>query len=1274
MVRRVYVEKKKGFDVEAEALFHDVRENLHLPNLTGVRILNRYDVDGIDEPTYEAAKFTVFAEPAIDLVYEETMPAEARSAIYFAVEYLPGQYDQRADSAAQCIKLMNAGAEAIVKFAKVIVLEGNLDARQLEAVKGYCVNPVDSQIAANEKPDDLEMETTAAADVEVIEGFRAMDEDALEQYRKSMGLAMSPADIKFVQKYYDEDENREPTLTELRVIDTYWSDHCRHTTFNTTLAEVTFEDSPYGRLVQAAFDQYMEMRKDVYEGKKKNVCLMDMACIGAKYLKKHGKANDLDESEEINACSIKVKAEIDGREEDWLVMFKNETHNHPTEIEPFGGAATCLGGAIRDPLSGRVYVYQAMRVTGAADPRKPIAETLTGKLPQRKITQEAAAGYSSYGNQIGLATGLVDEVYHENYVAKRMEIGAVIGAAPASHVIRKAPQKGDVIILVGGRTGRDGCGGATGSSKEHTEESILQCGAEVQKGNPPVERNIQRMFRRKEVATLIKRCNDFGAGGVSVAIGELADGLEINLDLVPKKYEGLDGTELAISESQERMAVVVEADKEEQFIAYAREENLEATTVAKVTDTNRVRMHWRGTCILDLSRDFLNTNGAQQFTAVHVAAPLGMTEGKEAAGAAALAAGKDTDRAAGNASLADLLKETKTKEELLADLNCCSKKGLIERFDSTIGAATVLMPLGGKYQLSPAAGMAAKLPVVTGQTSTATLMAYGFDPQIAAKSPFHGALYAVVDSVAKIAAMGGDYKTVRLTFQEYFEKLGVDAARWGKPMAALLGALQVQKELGIPAIGGKDSMSGTFMDIDVPPTLASFAIATIDAAQVISTEFKKADSKLVALTTPVDKNGIIDFEAFRRNLDKARELAEAGILLSANTIGRGGLYITLVKMAAGNGVGADVNVQGDILSPMYGSLLLELPSDADLVKLMDGSIFAEVGATTADGRLTINGEAEELGDIMAKWQVPLEGIFPVRTAEFKTKTDKTPVARALYTDRNKKGPAVKTASPKVVIPAFPGTNCEMDSARAFRKAGAEADIHIIRNLTATQLEDSIRELEQKIRQSQIIMIPGGFSGGDEPDGSAKFITAVFRNPAIKDAVSDLLENRDGLMLGICNGFQALIKLGLVPDGKIHDMDEDSPTLTYNEIGRHASCLVRTGITSVKSPWLAGVNAGDVFTIPVSHGEGRFIASQKLLAQLSENGQIATQYVDFDGNPSMDIAFNPNGSMMAIEGITSPDGRVLGKMGHSERIGQNLYKNVIGEKDQKIFESGVAYFK
>ncbi|MGN0704476.1 MAG: phosphoribosylformylglycinamidine synthase [Lentihominibacter sp.] len=1249
MVRRIYVEKKKGFDVEAASLFSDIRDNLHLSELEGVRVLNRYDIDGIDDATYEAAKLTVFAEPAIDVVYEETMPEALSSAIFFAVEYLPGQYDQRADSAAQCIKLMNAEADATVKFARVIILEGSLSDSQVEAIRNYCVNPVDSQIAADEKPDNLEMETAVPEDVAVITGFRTMDEAALENYRKDMGFAMSPADIKFVQKYYAEDEDRDPTLTELKVIDTYWSDHCRHTTFNTTLEEVTFEDSPYGRIVREAFDQYLAMRKDVYGDRDKNLCLMDIACIGAKYLKKHGKVDDLDESEEINACSIKVKAKIDGKEEDWLVMFKNETHNHPTEIEPFGGAATCLGGAIRDPLSGRVYVYQAMRVTGAADPRKPIEETLAGKLPQRKITQEAAAGYSSYGNQIGLATGLVDEVYHENYVAKRMEIGAVVGAAPADHVIRRVPEKGDVIILVGGRTGRDGCGGATGSSKEHTEESILQCGAEVQKGNPPVERNIQRMFRRKEVATLIKRCNDFGAGGVSVAIGELADGLEINLDLVPKKYEGLDGTELAISESQERMAVVVEADKEAEFIKYADEENLEATTVAKVTDTNRVRMYWREKCILDLSRDFLNTNGAQQFAKAYAANEV-------------------------TASPAELFHETKTKEELLTDLNCCSKKGLIERFDSTIGAATVLMPLGGKYQLSPAAGMAAKLPVVNGETETATIMAYGFDPQLAVKSPFHSALYAVVDSVAKIAAMGGDYTKIRLTFQEYFEKLGTNPARWGKPMAALLGALRVQKELEIPSIGGKDSMSGTFMDIDVPPTLTSFAITTIDADDVVSTEFKQEGSRLVLLSAPIDKDAIIDFEVLRSNLKKVRELAASGKLLAADTIGRGGLYITLVKMAVGNGIGADIKVNGDILAPMYGSIVIEIAADEDVDSLLAGAAYTVIGETTADAKLTVNGEAEDVAEITAEWQAPIEGVFPVRTADFRDRKDTTAVSRTLYTQRNSAGPAVKIARPKVVIPAFPGTNCEVDSARAFRRAGADADIHIIRNLTTVQLEDSIRELEKKIRGSQIIMIPGGFSGGDEPDGSAKFITAVFRNPAIKDAVTDLLENRDGLMLGICNGFQALIKLGLVPEGRIVDMTENSPTLTYNKIGRHASCLVRTGITSVKSPWLAGVEAGDVFTIPVSHGEGRFIADDETLARLAANGQIATQYVDFDGNPSMDIAFNPNGSVMAIEGITSPDGRVLGKMGHSERIGRNVYKNVLGEKDQKIFESGVKYFK
>ena len=1254
MVRRIYVEKKQGFDVEAAGLFRSMKDDLHLQSVTGLRILNRYDIDGIDDETYEAAKFTVFAEPAIDSLYEEELPGDISSANFFGVEFLPGQYDQRADSAAQCIRLMKGDAQPVVKFARIIVLEGKLKKGQLDEIKNYCVNPVDSQIAENEKPETLDMEMTVPEDVATIEGFRDYAPEQLESYRREMGFAMSPEDIKFVQEYYRNTEHRDPTLTELKVIDTYWSDHCRHTTFNTTLENISFDDTPYGQIVREAFAEYMTMRKDVYGDRDKNLCLMDMACIGAKYLKKHGKADDLDESEEINACSIKVKAKIDGREEDWLVMFKNETHNHPTEIEPFGGAATCLGGAIRDPLSGRVYVYQAMRVTGAADPRTSIEDTLEGKLPQRKITQEAAHGYSSYGNQIGLATGLVDEVYHDNYVAKRMEIGAVVGAAPADHVIRKVPEKGDVIILVGGCTGRDGCGGATGSSKEHTQESILQCGAEVQKGNPPVERNIQRMFRRKEVATLIKRCNDFGAGGVSVAIGELSDGLEINLDLVPKKYEGLDGTELAISESQERMAVVVDADKADQFMKYAAEENLEATKVAEVTDTNRVRMHWRGKCILDLSRDFLNTNGAQQFAEAYAKAP---------------AAASDSDDIRDS-----LFRETKTKAQLLTDLNCCSKKGLIERFDSTIGASTVLMPLGGKYQLSPAAGMAAKLPVTKGETDTATIMAYGFDPQLASASPFHGALYAVIDSVTKIAAMGGDYRKIRLTFQEYFEKLGEDPARWGKPMAALLGALRVQQELEIPAIGGKDSMSGTFMDIDVPPTLASFAITAVDADDIISTEFKEAGSHLVLVTAPAGKDGIPDFDIYRSNMAKIRELAAAGKILAADTVGRGGIYMTLVKMAVGNGIGADAKTTADILAPLYGSVILEIPACENARALMSGAVFEIIGKTTADSRLTINGETEELAEITACWQKPLEGIFPVRTADFRDSRDTTKVKREIFIERNSAGPAIKTARPKVIIPAFPGTNCEVDSARAFERAGAEAEIQIIRNLTTVELEASIYELESKIRQSQMIMIPGGFSGGDEPDGSAKFITAVFRNPAIADAVTELLEKRDGLMLGICNGFQALIKLGLVPYGKITEATEHSPTLTYNKIGRHASCLVRTGIASVKSPWLAGTNIGDIYTIPVSHGEGRFIAEPDVLESLRANGQIATQYVDYDGEPSMDIEFNPNGSVLAIEGITSPDGRVFGKMGHSERIGKNVYKNVAGEKDMKIFESGVKYFR
>ena len=1260
MVRRIFVEKKKGFDVEAHGVYEDVKRNLHLEKLEGVRVFNRYDIEGLDDETFQSAKETVFSEPAVDVVYEEELPADVEGSV-FAVEYLPGQYDQRADSAMQCIRMINAQAEPLVKFARVYVLEGALDEKQVEEVKHYCINPVDSQEAVITKPEALDMESIVPADVEVVEGFIDMDEAALLAFRKERGFAMSENDIVFIQEYFKNEEKRNPSITELKVIDTYWSDHCRHTTFMTRLTDIDFEEGPYADMVKAAFEEYLAMREDVYgerahkssEEGGKDICLMDLACIGAKYLKKNGKVNDLDESEEINACSIKVKADIDGNEEDWLVMFKNETHNHPTEIEPFGGAATCLGGAIRDPLSGRVYVYQAMRVTGSADPRKPIEETLAGKLPQRKITQGAAAGYSSYGNQIGLATGQVAEIYDEDYVAKRMEIGAVIGAAPASHVRRERPTAGDVIVLVGGRTGRDGCGGATGSSKEHTEDSILNCGAEVQKGNPPVERNIQRMFRRKEVTTLIKKCNDFGAGGVSVAIGELADSLDVNLDLVLKKYEGLDGTELAISESQERMAVVVGAADADQFIAYAHEENLEAVKVASVTDTGRFRMYWRGNCILNLSRAFLDTNGTTQEAKILVKDSVNTAKLTEA--------------------------ESHDPETYLADLNCCSQKGLIERFDSTIGAGTVLMPLGGKHQLSPAMGMAAKLPITKGETNTATLMAYGFDPQVAKLSPYHSAMYAVVDSVTKIVAMGGDARGVRLTFQEYFERMTEKPEVWGKPFMSLLGALKVQKELEIPSIGGKDSMSGTFMDINVPPTLVSFAVAVTGANQVISTEFKKENSQLVLLEAKYDEKGELDFAGYRKNMDKVHELAKEGKILAAATVGKGGIFISAVKMAVGNRIGARLeNVsEAELYAANYGSLVLEVAADMNVAETFAGTTYKVVGSTTADEKLTVKTDVSSfeysLVDITKKWTEPLEDVFPVRTADCK-EADTTEVKKVSFNASSRVAPAIKIAKPRVLIPAFPGTNCEMDSKRVFDKVGAEANIHIMRNMTQNQLIDSIDELEKKIRESQIIFIPGGFSGGDEPDGSAKFITAVFRNPKIKEAVTDLLENRDGLMLGICNGFQALVKLGLVPYGKISDMDDNSPTLTYNKIGRHASCLVNTRIASNKSPWLAGVEVDDVHTIAISHGEGRFIANDEVLAKMIEKGQIATQYVDFNGNPSMDIAYNPNYSVMAIEGITSPDGRVFGKMGHSERFGNNIFKNVGGNKDQKIFESGVKYFK
>lgn len=1245
MIRRIFVEKKKGFDVEAQAVLEDVRENLGIHGLTGVRILNRYDMDGVDDALLAEIRTGVFAEPAIDTVYSDAVDLSDADYV-FASEYLPGQYDQRADSAAQCIQLISMGNRPEVAFARVYALYGTLSGEECEAVRNYCINPVDSHEASMDVPERIGIQGAVPPDVPVAEGFRSMRDEELMQMMETMRFAMSFEDLKFIQKHFAEQEHRDPTVTELRVIDTYWSDHCRHTTFNTKITDVQFGEGRYAEIVKAAFQRYLDIRETVYAGRleEKNITLMDMAVIGTKYVKSLGLGEDLDESEEINACSIRVQAEVDGRPEDWLVMFKNETHNHPTEIEPFGGAATCLGGAIRDPLSGRVYVYQAMRVTGSGDPRTSIADTLKGKLPQRKITTEAAHGYSSYGNQIGIATGKVAEVYHPGYVAKRMEVGAVIGAAPADHVVRERPVPGDCVILVGGRTGRDGCGGATGSSKKHNEQSILMDGAEVQKGNPPVERNLQRLFRRKEIATLIKRCNDFGAGGVSVAIGELADSLDINLDLVPKKYEGLDGTELAISESQERMAVVVKADDVERFIAASEEENLEAVHVATVTDTGYVRMFWRGKKILDLSRAFLDTNGVTQTIDVAVTEP------------------EHFDR---------LYRDERDLEDFLSDLNCASQKGLTERFDSTIGAGSVLMPLGGARQLSPAAGMAAKLPLTEGYTDTATIMTWGYNPDVAAASPFHSAVNAVVDSTTRVVAMGGDYRKARLSFQEYFGKPGQDSGRWGLPFGALLGGLLVQQELQIPAIGGKDSMSGTFMDLDVPPTLISFAVAPSDARRIVSTELKKTDSILIHLTAGRDENQIVRFAPYRKNMQRVTELAEQGKILAADIIGTGGLFITALRMAAGNGIGADLSGADaqSLRNIDCGGLLLEIDGNEDPAALFEGTGYRVIGKTLEKPVFITEEKTFDLEDLIDRWTRPLETVFPTHAKE-----DTRPVQTFHWEERSLIVPSVKAATPQVFIPAFPGTNCEVDTKRAVERAGGRALVQVMTNLTPSSLDESIRRMVENINNSQIIVIPGGFSAGDEPDGSAKFIAATFRNPAVAQAVTDLLEKRDGLMLGICNGFQALIKLGLVPFGKITDMKEDSPTLTYNTINRHASCLVRTRIASVHSPWMAGVNTGDIHLIPISHGEGRFIASDELIAQMAANGQIATQYVDPDGNPTSDIAFNPNNSNQAIEGIFSPDGRVFGKMGHSERIDQNLYRNVPGNKDQKLFESGIRYFK
>ena len=1252
MVKRLFVEKKKPYDVEAQGLLKDLTETLGIRSLEALKIVNRYDIEGISDEVYQMARNTIFSEPPVDDAYDEeyTLPADCKA---FAVEYLPGQYDQRADSAAQCIQLLTQGERPEIKAARVIVLQGKISDQERTAIKKYYINPVESQEAGLDKPGTLKTEVEQPEDVAVLEGFISMNGGELSALLKEMGFAMSFDDIVFCQGYFKNTEKRDPSVTEMRMIDTYWSDHCRHTTFLTCIDNVEFEDGKYTGVIKDAFNDYLSTREEVFKGRDdKDVCLMDVALMAMRALKKQGKLEDLDLSDEINACSIVVNADINGLKEEWLVMFKNETHNHPTEIEPFGGAATCLGGAIRDPLSGRVYVYQAMRVTGSGDPRAKMEDTIPGKLPQKKITTGAAAGYSSYGNQIGLATGQVAEIYNDGYVAKRMEIGAVIGAAPRKNVVRLQPEAGDKIILLGGRTGRDGCGGATGSSKAHTEESLVSCGAEVQKGNAPTERKIQRLFRNPEVSTLIKRCNDFGAGGVSVAIGELADGLEIDLDRVPKKYEGLDGTELAISESQERMAVVVDAAAVDTFIAFANKENLEAVVVARVTAVPRLKMTWRNRTIVDLSREFLNSNGAKQRINIQVQAP-----------------GEETyfDRY-------DHLKiDNLTGQwvENLQDLNRCSQKGLVERFDSTIGANTVLMPFGGKNQLTPAEGMASKLPLTEGDTATGTLMSYGYNPEISSWSPFHGAVYAVVESVAKIAAMGGDHSKARLTLQEYFEKPGKDAKRWGKPLSALLGAYYAQMKLGTAAIGGKDSMSGSFNDLDVPPTLVAFAVNTVDVNNVISNEFKAAGSKAVLLTVGRDKNNLPDFDELDRVYSRVHKMASEKAILAASSVRAGGVAEIISKMAFGNRIGfefeKDIKAES-LFKPLYGSLVVELPESTDIPAAFSGLVYRLLGSTLQKAEIRVNGTAMALDMLSEKWQSPLEKVFPTRVKQGQN----SPVEYK-YEAGTKVKPAARIVKPRIFIPVFPGTNCEYDTKKAFENAGGIVETLVIRNMSHHDIEESIREMESLIGNSQIIMIPGGFSAGDEPEGSGKFIATAFRNPRVSEAVMKLLKQRDGLIMGICNGFQALIKLGLLPFGEIRDIDESCPTLTFNTIGRHQSCLVNTKITSNLSPWLNNLKVGDVHSIAISHGEGRFTASGEVLRTLEANGQIATQYVDLNGKPTYDIQYNPNGSVNAIEGITSPDGRVLGKMGHSERIGTNLYRNVPGEKDQKLFRAGVEYF-
>ena len=1231
MVYRIYVEKKKPLANGARALREDIRTFLGITALEDVRVLNRYDVEGIDREVFDHAVNTVFSEPQVDDVYEELPAAEGETI--FAVEYLPGQYDQRADSAAQCIQIISLAERPTVRTARVYLLRGDLSEEQINAIQKYVINPVDSRLASLDLPETLTVDYGMPETVETLTGFREMDEAALADFIARRGLAMDLGDILCCRDYFRA-ENRDPTITEIKVVDTYWSDHCRHTTFHTVIDDVTFEDEA----LRQTYEDYLAVRREL--GRTKPVTLMDMGTIAAKYLKKQGLLDKLDESEEINACTVKITVKVDGEDQDWLLLFKNETHNHPTEIEPFGGAATCIGGAIRDPLSGRSYVYAAMRVTGAADPLRPLDETIPGKLPQRKIVTQAADGYSSYGNQIGLATGQVDELYHPGYAAKRMEIGAVIAAAPAENVRRERPEPGDVVILLGGRTGRDGIGGATGSSKAHNTHSVEQCGSEVQKGNAPEERKLQRLFRNAEATRMIRRCNDFGAGGVSVAVGELADGLDINLDVVPRKYEGLDGTELAISESQERMAVVVGPADVERFCAIAEAENLEATVIATVKADPRLTMNWHGKAVVDIARAFLDTNGAEKHISVHSVKPESFTKTVP------------TDFSMGY-------------RELAGDLNVCSKRGLAEEFDATIGAGTVLMPFGGKYQLTPAQAMAHKISVEKQDTDTCSLMAWGYNPYIAEKSPYHSAYLAVVESVSKLIASGADRRDVYLTFQEYFEKLGRDSRRWGKPLSALLGAFKAQKGLGMAAIGGKDSMSGTFENLTVPPTLVSFAVTTASLQEVISNHFKAPGHNVVLMTPKVDDCGLPTTDSLLELYDTVHTMLTEGKAVAAYTPTYGGVAEAVMKMCFGNGLGfayADGITDERIFGYNYGAFVLELAGEWKGTGTL-------LGRTTEEKTISHGTAFIDLEELLALYEGKLESVYPcnIPTAEAR-------IPSLDYTAETRVASVLRCDKPRVLIPVFPGTNCEFDSAKAFAAAGAVAETVVIRNLTSTAIADATEHFARRVMDAQMIFIPGGFSGGDEPDGSGKFITAFFRNAAVKKATTELLDSRGGLMAGICNGFQALIKLGLVPYGRILEPDENCPTLTGNVIGRHQSRIVPVRVASNKSPWLANTRVGDIYSVPISHGEGRFYASEQLIRDLAKNGQIATQYVDLEGNPTMDVHFNPNGSVYAVEGITSPDGRIFGKMGHAERIGKGLYRNVPGDYDMKMFASAVEYFQ